>query len=64
MVKEKVCSTCRRFVYGNVCPACKISKLTRNWQGSVVILNPDSEIAQTLGISAPASYATSVSKLG
>lgn len=63
MVREKVCIRCKRFVDGNLCPACKDSKMTRNWQGSAVIIDPDSEIAKTLEISAPGKYAVSVSKV-
>ncbi len=62
MVREKVCSVCKRFVMGSLCPACKDSKLTRNWQGSVIVLNPESEIAKALGIGTPGRYAISVSK--
>lgn len=62
MVREKVCSRCRRFVDGNMCPACKDSKLTRNWQGSAIVLDPDSEISKVLNIKAPGRYAISVSK--
>jgi len=62
MVRDKVCSTCRRFVEEGVCPACKTSKLTRNWQGSVVIIDPDSEIARSMGITAPGRYAISALK--
>ena len=62
MVREKVCSECKRFVEGKVCPVCKNSKLTRNWQGSVIIIDPESEIAKALGITAPGRYAISVSK--
>jgi RNA polymerase subunit RPABC4/transcription elongation factor Spt4 len=62
MVREKVCTNCKRFVEGNICPACKESKLTRNWQGSAIIIDPDSEIAGTLKITAPGRYAISVSK--
>ena len=62
MVREKVCSVCKRFVDGSVCPACKNSKLTRNWQGSVIIINPESEIAKALSINAPGRYSISVSK--
>ncbi len=62
MVREKVCSECKRFVRGDMCPACKTSKLTRNWKGSAIIIDPESEIAETLGIEAPGRYAISISK--
>jgi len=62
VVREKVCVHCRRFVEGKVCPACKTSDFTRNWQGSVVIIDPESEIAKSLGITVPGRYAISVSR--
>ncbi|UCG95587.1 MAG: DNA-directed RNA polymerase subunit E'' [archaeon] len=62
MVREKVCTGCKRFIEGNICPACKNTKLTRNWQGSAVIIDPESEIAESLGVKAPGRYAISVSK--
>lgn len=62
MVREKVCAECKRFVEGKICPACKSANLTRNWQGCVIIIDPESEIAKALGITAPGRYAISVSK--
>jgi len=62
MVREKVCSECKRFVMGEVCPACKTSKLTRNWQGIVIVIDPDSEIARAMNITVPGKYAISMNR--
>ena len=59
--REKVCKTCRRFVKGPKCPVCNQSNLTSGWKGVVVINNPaDSEIAKTLGVTAPGKYCLTV----
>ncbi len=54
---NKVCKTCKRFVEGNVCPVCNSSNLTKNWKGSVVIFNSESEIAKNLGFNSKGKYA-------
>jgi len=60
--KNKVCVHCKRFVNGDVCPACKTSEFTRRWAGIVVIIDPESDIAKTLDIHAPGKYAVSLIK--
>ncbi|MCD6478107.1 MAG: DNA-directed RNA polymerase, subunit E'' [Candidatus Aenigmarchaeota archaeon] len=60
MVKEKVCVNCKRFVVGDICPACKSTKFTRDWHGVVIVIDPDSEIAKALNINAPGKYAISI----
>ena len=51
MVKELACRKCKCITTGKVCPACKSSDLTSDWQGIVVIANPEeSRIAKTLKI--------------
>ena len=51
MVKELACRKCKCITTGKVCPACKSSDLTPDWQGIVVIANPEeSRIAKTLKI--------------
>lgn len=62
MPKEKVCVHCKRFVEGDVCPACKTSEFTRRWEGMVIIIDPDSDIARALEINAPGKYAISIIK--
>jgi len=52
MVKELACRKCKCITIGKVCPACRSSDLTPDWEGVVIIANPkESRIAQTLKIS-------------
>lgn len=60
MIKEKACKNCGRVVKNNICPICKNTKLTRNWKGSVIIIQTDSEIAKDMGITEPGKYALEV----
>ena len=51
MVKELACRKCKCITTGKVCPACKSSDLTPDWEGIVVVANPtESKIAKTLKI--------------
>ena len=61
MAKEMACRKCKFVTIGKVCPACKSSDLTPDWQGIVLIGNPDeSKIAKTLKISKKGKYALRV----
>ena len=61
MVREMACRKCKFVTVGKVCPACKSSDLTPDWQGVVLIVNPEgSRIASTLGISVKRKYALKV----
>ena len=61
MVKELACRKCKCVTIGKVCPACKSSDLTANWDGLVVIANPEtSRIAKTLKITGKGKYALKV----
>ena len=52
MVKELACRKCKCVTVGKVCPACKSSDLTPDWEGVVIVANPNqSKIAKTLKIS-------------
>ena len=60
---EKACLNCHRLVKGNACPICKISDLTANWKGYVIVMNPEkSQIAGMLNIETPGKYALRLSK--
>ncbi len=61
MAREMACRKCKHVTIGKVCPACKSSDLTPDWEGIVLIINPTgSQIAQTLGITAKGKYALKV----
>ena len=52
MAKELACRKCKCVTIGKICPACKSSDLTPDWEGVVIVANPNqSKIAQTLKIS-------------
>ena len=52
MVKELACRKCKCITVTKVCPACRSSDLTPDWEGVVVVANPNqSKIAKTLKIS-------------
>ncbi|MFH0832791.1 MAG: transcription elongation factor subunit Spt4 [Candidatus Aenigmatarchaeota archaeon] len=53
------CRTCKRIVKGKICSECK-GEATTNFQGVVVILDAESEIAKKLGITVPGTYAIRV----
>ena len=55
------CRKCKFVTTGKVCPACKSSELTPDWNGIVLVVNPEnSQIAQTLGITSKGKYAIKV----
>ncbi len=57
MVK-KVCKKCLIVVQGSECPICKGNKFSTNWQGRVVIMDPNkSMIAKKVGINVKGEYA-------
>ncbi len=56
----KACRECHKLVEGNICPICKTSHLTDDWNGMVVIFDLNSEIAKKLNISGLGKYALRV----
>lgn len=60
MVREKACKQCKRIIEGDICPMCKSTELSRNWRGVVVVMDPNSEIAKAMGITAPGRYVLEV----
>ena len=60
---EKACEKCKLIVKGDICPICKESKLTTNWKGSVMVINPEkSEIAKRMEVTMPGKYAIRIGK--
>ena len=61
MAREMACRRCKCVTVGKVCPTCKSSDLTPDWEGIVLVVEPaDSRIAQTLGITTKGKYALKV----
>ena len=54
MAKELACRECRCVTVAKVCPVCKSTDLSPDWNGIVLVVKPtNSKIAGTLGISKP-----------
>ena len=61
MVREMACRKCKFVTIGKVCPVCKSSDLTPDWNGVALTLAPEnSHIAKTLGITEKGKYALKV----
>jgi DNA-directed RNA polymerase subunit E" len=61
MVKKKACKKCKLFVDGDICPSCKSTQFTTNFQGRIFILDPKaSTIAEKMGIDAKGEYAIKI----
>ncbi len=61
MVREMACRKCKYVTTGKVCPACKSSDLTPDWNGVVLVVEPSNSIvAKTLGITEKGKYALKV----
>lgn len=58
MAREMACRKCRFVTTGKVCPNCKSSDLTPDWNGIVLVVDPaTSNVAKTLGIKNKGKYA-------
>ena len=61
MAREMACRKCKFVTVGKVCPVCKSSDLTPDWNGIVLVVDPtNSEISKTLGITQKGKYAIKV----
>jgi DNA-directed RNA polymerase subunit E" len=61
MAREMACRKCKFVTTGKVCPACKSSDLTPDWNGVVLVVDPtNSQVSKTLGITKKGKYAIKV----
>ncbi len=61
MAREMACRKCKHVTTLKVCPNCKSSDLTPDWNGIVLVVDPtNSEISKTLGITQKGKYAIKV----
>ncbi len=57
MAREMACRKCKAVTTGKICPVCKSSDLTPDWNGIVLLVDPtNSEISKTLGITQKGKY--------
>ena len=55
------CRKCKHVTTLKVCPNCKSSDLTPDWNGVVLVVDPtNSNISKTLGITTKGKYAIKV----
>lgn len=61
MAREMACRKCKFVTTAKLCPVCKSSDLTPDWNGIVLVVDPsNSEISKTLGITQKGKYAIKV----
>ena len=61
MAREMACRKCKLVTIGKVCPSCKSSDLTPDWNGVVLVVDPtNSGISKTLAITQKVKYAIKV----
>ncbi len=61
MAREMACRKCKAVTTVKICPVCKSSDLTPDWNGIVLVVDPtNSEISKTLGITQKGKYAIKV----
>lgn len=61
MVRELACRKCRSITTGKVCPVCKSTDLTADWNGIIIIFEPSkSKVASLLSIDKKGKYALKV----
>ena len=61
MAREMACRKCKAVTTGKICPVCKSSDLTPDWNGIVLVVDPtNSQISKTLGITQKGKYAIKV----
>ena len=60
-MKKKVCKTCKIFVEGDICPVCKKSSFSNNFQGRIFFVDTKrSMIAHEMGVEVKGEYAIKV----
>jgi len=61
LAREMACRKCKFVTTLKVCPSCKSSDLTPDWNGVVLVVDPtNSEISKTLNITKKGKYAIKV----
>ncbi len=57
-MKKKACKKCKILVTRDECPICKGRQFSDNWQGRIIVLDPQkSDIAKKININMKGEYA-------
>jgi DNA-directed RNA polymerase subunit E" len=60
-MRKQACKNCKIFIEGEVCPICKGTNVSPNWQGRIHFLDTKkSFIAHQMGVEKPGEYALKV----
>lgn len=60
-MRKQACKSCKVFVEGDICPVCKGTNLSTNWQGKISFLDTEkSFIAHKMGVEKKGDYALKV----
>ncbi|MAG20389.1 DNA-directed RNA polymerase subunit E'' [archaeon] len=60
-MKKKVCKKCKIVVAKDECPICKGRQFTDNWQGRLIVIDPEkSDIAKKIDIKVKGEYAIKI----
>lgn len=60
-MKKKACKSCKIFVDEDICPICKKSSFSTNWQGRIFFLDiKKSMIAHKMGVEIKGEYTIKV----
>ncbi len=58
---NKACRSCRYIVSGDACPLCQGTDLTKDWEGYILMVNPEnSEIAKEIEAKSTGKYALKI----
>jgi len=60
-MKKQACRSCKIFVDGEVCPQCKGTNVSPNWQGRITFVDTNkSFVAHKMGVTEKGEYALKV----
>jgi len=60
VMPPKACRVCKVVTEQNTCPVCKGSDLSEDFSGFVIILDPNSQLAQKMKITEAGQYALKI----
>ncbi len=59
---ERACLNCRYITAQEKCPACGGEKLTKQWEGYIIIMDLNGDVAKFIEAKTPGRYALKIKK--